>query len=183
MKNLIFIIALTFVIGLGCKLPNLDEKPAVNSKENSVPVSKKPEETAEEAIRAVYAKIDVATINKDEQGLFAFASDDYTLTDVKGKVSSRDASIKDARDFFKYASEIEKSKSDVFRVEQKDGLWNASVASETNGKLKVNGKTATFEAKTDSDEQWAKNDKGQWKCIRSITRRSNLKVNGKEVKQ
>jgi hypothetical protein len=182
-KNILLIIGLSLLVGLGCKLGGLTENSSGQANEPSTSVVKKIEESADDAIRSVYEKIDKATMNENETELFSYASDDYTLTDEKGKVSARGVAIKDAREFFKYATEIEKSKSDVFRVEQKDGLWNASVTTETSGKMRANGKTVTFDSKTDSDEQWAKNDKGQWKCIRSITRRSTLKVNGKEVKQ
>lgn len=185
MKNSLLILAAIIIFGLSCKqIENLTEKPSnppSNPPSNSPNVQK--EETPEEAIRAMYSKIDRAMMDRNESELYSFASDDYTTTDQKGKVTSREVAIKDMKQFFKLATEITDSKSDVFRVEQKDGLWNASVTAVTSGKVKANGKTSTFESKIDSDEQWAKNSSGQWKCIRSITRRSTVKVDGKEVKQ
>lgn len=181
MKNLPLVVLLALAVALGCKFPSTQDQPTSSGPSTSGPTTSKPTDSPEEAIRGIYKKIDAAYMAEDADALLGFTSTDYTSKDEKGRVVSREQATKDIKENFRLLTEITEVKSDVMRVEEKDGLWNATVNMTLKGKVKVNGKTSNFESTNQSSDQWSKSSGGEWKCIRSITQMSNTKLDGKTV--
>lgn len=184
LQKFAFILMLAAIAGLGCKLGSLTESQPQRQADvpkTSGPTTSKPADNPEEAIRAIYKKIDSAYQAEDVDDLMSYTSADYTSKDEKGKVSSREQAIKEMKSNFGVITTVTEARSDVMRVEEKDGLWDATVTFTFKGKAKANGKTADFETTNQSSDQWSRSSSGEWKCIRSITKMSNTKVNGKTV--
>jgi ketosteroid isomerase-like protein len=173
-------LTIALAVGFGCKLPNVSEQSS-DTPRTSGPTTSKPTQSPDEAIRALYRKVDEAYYAKDENALFDLASSDYTAKDEKGKVSTRDQAMRDMKNSFKLITEVTDARSDVMRVEEKDGLWEATVTFTLKAKVKNGGKTSTIETTNQSADQWSKSSNGEWKCIRSITKMSNTKIDGRQV--